>query len=141
MKNKQYFEEMSNRNTNAWKMAFNASLQSGETKRQNDCFILNCFFKMTFLMISKNWTQSHNFRDIVELVADCSRKEISSYLLTAQKNEKYLSPLYVSKYTKTMYNHTKQLLLEKMRSNLYSFYTDETSDVTSIEELVIYKTF
>ena len=40
-----------------------------------------------------------------------------------------------------MYNHTKQLLLEKMRSNLYSFYTDETSDVTSIEELVIYKTF
>ena len=97
MKNKQCFEEMSNRNTNAWKMAFNASLQSGETKRQNDCFILNCFFKMTFLMISKNWTQSHNFRDIVELVADCSRKEISSYLLTAQKIEKYLSPLYVSK--------------------------------------------
>ena len=90
MKNKQCFEEMSNRNTNVWKMAFNAPLQFSETKRQNDYFILNRFFKMTFLMISKNWTKSHNFRDIVELVADCSRKEIYSYLLTAQKNEKYL---------------------------------------------------
>ena len=29
----------------------------------------------------------------------------------------------------------KQPLLESMRSNLYSFYTDETSDVTSVEEL------
>ena len=28
-----------------------------------------------------------------------------------------------------------------MRSNLYSFYTDETSDVTSIEQLAIYATF
>ena len=48
-------------------MAFNASLQSGETKRQNNRFILKCFFKITFLMIRKNWAHSHNFRDIVEL--------------------------------------------------------------------------
>ena len=35
----------------------------------------------------------------------------------------------------------KATAIGKMRSNLYSFYTDETSDVTSIEELVIYTTF
>ena len=35
----------------------------------------------------------------------------------------------------------KQPLLENMRSNLYSFYRDETSDVTSIEQLAIYTTF
>ena len=35
----------------------------------------------------------------------------------------------------------KQPLLENMRSNLYSFYTDETSDVTSIEQLPIYAAF
>ena len=35
----------------------------------------------------------------------------------------------------------KQPLLESVRSNLYSFYTDETSDVTSVEELAIYATF
>ena len=92
-------------------------------------------------MIRKNWAHSHNFRDIVELVADCGAKEISSHLLTAPKNAKYLSPLYVSKYIETMSNYMKQPLLENMRSNLYSFYTDKTSDVTSIEQLAIYATF
>ena len=132
---------MSNRNANVWQIAFNASLQSGETKRQNNPFILKCFFKITFLMIRKNWAHSHNFRDIVELVTDCGAKEISSHLITAPKNAKYLSPLYVSKYIETMSNYMKQPLLENTRSNLYSFYTDETSDVTSIEQLAIYATF
>ena len=54
VKNKHCFKEMSNRNANVWQMAFNASLQSGETKRQNNRFILKCFFKITFLMIRKN---------------------------------------------------------------------------------------
>ena len=66
--NKQCFKEMSNRNANVWQIVFNASLQSGETKRQNNRFILKCFFKITFLMIRKNWAHSHNFRDIIELV-------------------------------------------------------------------------
>ena len=35
----------------------------------------------------------------------------------------------------------KQPLLENMRSNLYSFYTDETNDVISIEQIAIYATF
>ena len=141
VKNKHCFKEMSNRNANVWQMAFNASLQSGETKRQNNRFILKCFFKITFLMIRKNWAHSHNFRDIVELVADCGAKERSSHLLTAPKSAKYLSPLYVSKYIETMSNYMKQPLLENMHSNLYSFYMDETSEVTSIERLAIFSTF
>ena len=40
-----------------------------------------------------------------------------------------------------MSNYMKQQLLENMGSNLYSFYTNETSDVTSIEQLAIYATF
>ena len=103
VKNKQCFKEMSIRNTNVWQLAFNASLQSGETKRQNNRFILKCFFKITFLMIRKNWAHIHNFRDIIELVVDCGAKEISSHLLTAPKNAKYLSPLYASKYIETKY--------------------------------------
>ena len=86
VKNKPCVKEMSNRNGNVWQMAFNASLQSGETKCQNNRFILKCFFKITFLMIKKNWAHSHNFGDIVELVADCGAKEISSHLLTALKS-------------------------------------------------------
>ena len=88
-------------------MAFNASLQSSETKHQNDPFILKRFFKTTFLMIRKNWGHSHHFRDIVELVADCEAKEIFLHLLTAPKNAKYLSSLYVSKCIETMSNYMK----------------------------------
>ena len=132
---------MSNRNANAWKMELNASLQSGETKCQNNRFILKCFFKITFLMIRNNWAHSHNIRYSAELAADCGAKEIFSHLLTALKNAKYLSPLYVSKYIETMSNYIKQPLLEKMRSNLYYFYMDETTDVTLIEQLAIYATF
>ena len=55
-------------------------------------------------MIRKNWAHSHNFRDIVELVADCCAKETFSHLLTAPKNAKYLLPMYVSKSTETMSN-------------------------------------
>ena len=62
---------MSNRNANVWQMAFNASLQSVETKCQINHFISKCFFKITFLMIRKNWAHSHDFRDVVELAADC----------------------------------------------------------------------
>ena len=90
MKNKQCFKKMSYRNANVWQMAFNASFQSGETKGQNNCFILKCFFNITFLMIKKKWAHSHNFRDIAELVADCGAKEISPHLFTVPKNAKYL---------------------------------------------------
>ena len=86
MKNKQFFKEMSHGNANVWQMVLDASLQSCETKRQNNRFIFKCFFKITFLMIRKNWAHSHNFRDIVELVADCGTKERSSHLLTAPKS-------------------------------------------------------
>ena len=73
-------------------MTCNASFQSGEIKGHS----------------------RHNFRDNVGLVADCGAKEISSHLLTALKNGKYLSPLYVSKYIETMSNYMKQPLLENM---------------------------
>ena len=65
-------------------------------------------------MIRKNWAHSHNFCDIVELVADCGAKEIFSHLPTAPKNAKYLSPLYASKYIETISNYMKQPLLENM---------------------------
>ena len=85
MENKQYFNEISKRNANVWQMGLNASLQSSETKHQNNCFILKCFFKITSLMIRKNWAHSNNFRDLVELVADCGAKEYPCIYLLQQK--------------------------------------------------------
>ena len=76
---------MSNRNANVWQMAFNASLQSGETKCQNNRFILKCFFKITFLMIGKNWAHSRNFRDTAELVGDCGAEKFPRIYLLHRK--------------------------------------------------------
>ena len=58
-------------------------------KVKNNGFISKCFFKIKLLMIRKNRAHSHDYRDIVELVADCGAKEISSHLLTAPKNTEY----------------------------------------------------
>ena len=131
---------MSNRNANVWEMAFNASLQFGETKRQNNRFILNCFFKITFLMIRKNWAHSHNFRDIVELVADLVPKKHPCIYLLHRKIQNTFHHC-MSQGALKLSNYIKQPLLENMRSNLCSFYMDETSDVTSIDQLAIYATF
>ena len=141
VKNKQWFKEISNRNSNVWKMTFNASLLSGETKRQNNCIILKCFLKTTVLLVRKNWAHSHNFRDIVKLVADCGAKEISYHLLTAPRNAKYLSPVYVSKHLETcliIWGNRHWKVCEVI---YILFYTDETRDVTSKDQLAIYPTF
>ena len=47
----------------------------------------------------------------------------------------------LSIYIEVISNYIKQRLLENMWSSLYSFYTDETSDVISTEQLGIYATF
>ena len=141
VKNKQWFKEISKRNANVWKMTFNASLQSGETKRQNNCIILKCFLKTTVLMVSKNWAHSHNFRDIVKLVADCDAKEISYHFLTAPKNAKYLSPVYVSKHIETCLIIWSNRHCKVCEAIYILFYTDETRDVTLKKQLAIYPTF
>ena len=43
--------------------------------------------------------------------------------------------------TMKLSNYMKQRLLENIRSNLDSFYSDETSDLTSTEQLARFATF
>ena len=90
VKNKQCFKEMSNRNVNIWQIAFNGSLQSCETKCQNNRFILKCFFKITFLMFRANWAHGQNFRDIAGFEADYGAKKC-----------KILFTIVLSMYTET----------------------------------------
>ena len=86
-------------------------------------------------MIKKNWAYTHNFRDIVELIGVCGGKEISSHLLTAPRNATYLSPVYVAKMVSVMADYIKTPILCTF------VYSDETADITSIEQLAIYAAF
>ena len=51
-------------------------------------------------MIIKNWTYNHNFSDVVDLVAHCGGKEISTHLIMAPKNATFMSPEYISESIK-----------------------------------------
>jgi hypothetical protein len=92
-------------------------------------------------MIRKNWAYTHNFQDVVKLVAECGGNEIQTHLLTAPKNATYLSPEYVSKMIEIMADYVKQPLHSTLKTGNYTFYSDETTDITSIEQFSVYATF
>ena len=92
-------------------------------------------------MIIKNWAYTHNFHDVVDLISQCGGKEISSHLIIAPKSATYMSPEYISKYVTIMAEFVKKPLHSTIKNNEFTFYSDETQDITSIEHLVIYATF
>ena len=52
-----------------------------------------------------------------------------------------MSPEYISKYVTIMTELVKKPLYCTMKNNEFTFYSGETQDITSIEQLVIYATF
>ena len=56
------------------------------------------------------------------------------------KKATYMSPEYISKYVTIVAEFVKKPLHSTMK-NEFTFYSDETQDITSIEQLVIYATF
>ena len=92
-------------------------------------------------MIMKNLVYTHNFCDVVDLVAHCGGKEISTYLIVVPKNVTYISPEYVSKHINIMAAFVKKPLHSTMKGNKSVFYSDETQDITSVEQLALYATF
>ena len=59
----------------------------------------------------------------------------------APKNATYMSPEYISKYVTIMAEFVKKPLHSTMKNNEFTFYSDETQDISSIEQLAIYATF
>ena len=74
-----------------------------------------------------------------ELVGECGAKQIQAHLLTAPKNATYLSSN--SKMIEVIADYLKQPLLSALRTGNYTFYSDETTDITSIEQFSVYATF
>ena len=92
-------------------------------------------------MIKKNWAHTHNFQDIVELVAECGGKEVQTHLLSAPKNATYMSAQYIAKYIDVINQYLEVPLLTSLRQNKFAMYNDETRDITSVEQMAIYATF
>ena len=52
-----------------------------------------------------------------------------------------MSPEYISNYVTIMAKFVKMPLHSTMKNNEFTFYSDETQDITSIEQLVIFAMF
>ena len=141
LSNRTAYLEMCNCGTDVWKLAREASLASTATKINCNRFVIKSFFGIVHSMIIKNWVYTHNFNDVVDLISQCGSKEISSHLIMAPKNVTYMSPEYISKYVTIMAEFVKKPLHSTMKNNEFTFYSDETQDITLIEQLVIYATF
>ena len=132
---------MCSRGADVWKLVREASLASTATKIDRNRFLIKSFFRIVHSMIIKNWAYTHNFHDVVDPIGQCGGKEISPHLIIAPKNTTYISPEYINKYVTIMAEFVKKRLHSTMKNNEFTFYSDETQDITSIEQLVIYATF
>ena len=141
VKNKQTFEELAKRRTDVWKLLQESSLSQLVKKLSTNRFIIKSFFHITHLLIKKNSVHIHNFKDIVELIADCRGKEVRTHLLNVPKNANYMSPQYIAKYIDIMNRYMEVPILTSLRQNKFAMYKDETRDITSVEQMTICATF
>ena len=125
-KTKMTYLKMCNRGTDVWKLAQEASLTSNTTKIDCNRFVIKSFFCIIDSMIIKNWAYTHNFHDVVHLVAHCGGKEISTHLIMAATNATYISPEYITKHINIMTEFAKKPLNSTMKGNEFRFYSDET---------------
>ena len=142
-KNKSAYDKLSKRHGNVWKMMQDASLASEVQKTQTNRFILKSFFRITWVLISKNWAHTHNFKTLADLVSACGgeRVTVQAHLLTSPKNATFMSPDFLQKYIQIMDEHLKLPLLASLKCGPFTFFSDETQDTTSSEQLAIYATF
>ena len=140
--NKLAFDNLSKQQTDVWKLLQEAALSTEIPMAATNHFAIKSFFQITWLLVKKNWAHSHNFKSIVELVAACSREEIKKHLLHAPQNANYMSLEYISKYIQIMDDHVKLPLLASLwSSGSFTFFIDETLDVTMTGQMAIYATF
>ena len=141
IKIKQAFKELSLQGTNVFQLLCEASLATEIEKQKNNQFFIKSFFRITWVLISKNWAHTHDFQTLAELVSKCDGKELQTHLLTSPKNAWYMSPDYLQKYIQIMDNYLKIPLIASLRSMHFAFFSEEMQDITSIEQLAIYATF
>ena len=63
-----------------WKLLQEASLSQALLKTTKNCYVIECFFRVTFLLAKKHWAHTHNFNSLVDLIAKCGGKEIETHL-------------------------------------------------------------
>ena len=72
--------------TDVWKMLQEASFISEIQKTNTNQLIIMSFFRITHFLVKQNWANTNNFKNLVDLIRECGRKELQTHLLTVFKN-------------------------------------------------------
>ena len=92
-------------------------------------------------MIIKNWGYINNFQNVVKLISDCRGNKVKTQLISSPKNAIYTSSQYIGKFVNIFDVYIKLPLLASLRENQFTFFSDETQDITSVEQMAVYATF
>ena len=92
-------------------------------------------------MIIKNWGYTNNFQNVVKLISDCRGNKVKTQLISSPKNAIYTSSQYIGKFVNIFDVYIKLPLLASLRENQFTFFSDETQDITSVEQMAVYATF
>ena len=122
-------------------MLCEASLTSKINKTNTNRFVLKSFLGITHLLVKQNWAHTHNFKNVVDLVAECGGKELQTHLLTASKKALYILPDSVAEYIDIMNEYMSASLLASLRTGKYTLYNEETRDISSTKQMSIYAAF
>ena len=82
--------------------------------------------------------KTQNFKDVMGLISNCCGNELKTHLLSSPKNVLYASPVYISKFIGIIYNYLKLPLLASLQDKYFTVITDETTNITSIEQMAVY---
>ena len=104
-------------------------------------FVIKSFFRVIHFLIVKNWAYTHNFKDLVDLISQCGGMEVRKHLDFGPRNAQYTSPEYVGKFVTVINDYIELPLLASLRSKCFTFYNDESQDITSTEQMAIYGSF
>ena len=67
--NKQAFNEFHAKSTTIYKLLVEVSFANLVDKSNQNCFLMKTFFRIAYFIIMKNWGYTHNFLEVVKLVA------------------------------------------------------------------------
>ena len=89
---------MAKKYTSIWKLLQEGNLASEIKVTSTNIFIFKSFFWVAFCLIKHSLVYTHNFENLVQLVSECSCKEIRMHLLPSPKNATYHQHIGQSRY-------------------------------------------
>ena len=130
-----------NNHSNINRLLVNASLSKQIATTNQTHFIIKSIFWVIHFMVITNWGYTQNFEGVIELIRNCGGNELKTLFLSSPKNTLYISPVYISKYIGVIDDYLTLPLLVSLREKHLTSITDETTNITFIEQVVLYATF